>query len=131
MSERKNDEPGAAPAETVDDDGIARRLKDAWMKTVGAYATEERGAQSLFARLVGFGTMSAEEAKKVVAEARQKIEQNRRELDARVDESIKRTVGRFVDPTAAELGTLRARLEEMESRVRKLEDEEARGPSAA
>jgi polyhydroxyalkanoate synthesis regulator phasin len=135
MVEKNQDEPEQADAPAADEgqERVARRLKEAWMKTVGAYATDERGAQSLFARLVGFGTLSAEEAKKVVAEARHRIEQNRRDLDARVDESIKRTVGRLVDPNSAELMKLRARLEEMEGRVKQLEQEDApgAGPSAA
>ncbi len=124
---------GAAPTaaapvedagEDAGEDGIARRLKDAWMKTLGAYATDEKGAASLFHRLVGFGALSAEEAKKVVAETRAKIEQNKKDLDAQIDQSIQSTVGRFVDPAATELRRLADRLAQMESRVKKLEDDE-------
>jgi len=68
---------------------LSRRLRDAWMKTVGAYATDEKGTQGLLQRLVEFGALSAEEAKKVLGEARGKIDHNKTELDLRVDESIK------------------------------------------
>ena len=72
--------------------GFVKRLREAWLKTVGNYATDEGETHSLLQRLVGFGTLSAEEAKKVLADARHKIEENRKELDLRVDESIRRAV---------------------------------------
>lgn len=105
----------------MDEQTLANRLKDAWMKTVGAYATDEKGAASLFSRLVGFGTLSAEEAKKVVAEAKTKIEENKKQLDAQIDLSLQKTLGRFVDPTAAELRKLADRLEQLEARANKLD----------
>lgn len=108
---------------TEETETLAHRLKDAWMKTVGAYATDEKGPASLFSRLVGFGALSAEEAKKVVAETKAKIEQNKKELDAQIDASVQKTVGRFVDPAAAELRKLADRLEQLEARAKKLDDD--------
>jgi polyhydroxyalkanoate synthesis regulator phasin len=72
------------------DGSLPKRLREAWMKTVGAFATDDNGTQSLLQRLVDFGQLSAEEAKRALADARQKIDANKAELDRRVDDSIKR-----------------------------------------
>jgi polyhydroxyalkanoate synthesis regulator phasin len=98
---------------------LPKRLRDAWHRTVGAYATDERGTASLLQRLVDFGALSAEEAKKVLAEARAKIEENKHELDRRVDESIRRTVDRFTE--RSEVKKLEERVAELEGRLKALE----------
>lgn len=98
---------------------LSRRLRDAWMKTVGAYATEEKGTQSLLQRLVEFGALSAEEAKKVLTDARGKIDHNKVELDRRVDESIKGALERFGE--LREARKLEERIAELEARLQDLE----------
>jgi polyhydroxyalkanoate synthesis regulator phasin len=98
---------------------LSRRLREAWMKTVGNYATDEKGTQGLLQRLVEFGALSAEEAKKVLTDARHKIDHNRSELDARVDESIKRALERFGEFREAK--RLEERIAELEARLRELE----------
>src|SRR6187549_3962590 len=87
-------EPAAAGA---GNDSLPKRLRDAWHKTVGNFATDEKGTASLLQRLVEFGALSAEEAKKVLHEARGKIDENKSELDRRVDESIKKAVEKFTE----------------------------------
>ena len=99
----------------MSDESLPKRLREAWHKTVGAYATDEKGTQSLLQRLVDFGQLSAEEAKKVLAEARQKIDENKGELDRRVDE----TVRRFTEPK--EVRKLEDRVAELETRLKDLE----------
>mgnify|MGYP001594032709 CR=1 FL=1 len=99
---------------------LSRRLREAWMKTVGAYATDEKGTQGLLQRLVEFGALSAEEAKKVLTDARGKIDHNRAELDLRVDESIKKAVERFGEFREAK--RLEDRIAELETRLRELEN---------
>lgn len=100
---------------------LSRRLREAWMKTVGAYATDEKGTQTLLHRLVEFGALSAEEAKKVLADARGKIDTNRTELDERVDESIKRAFERFSEFREAK--RLEERIAELEARLKELESQ--------
>ncbi len=102
---------------------LSRRLRDAWMKTVGAYATDEKGTQGLLQRLVEFGALSAEEAKKVLGEARGKIDRNKTELDARVDESIKGALERFGE--LREARRLEERITELEARLKELESQTA------
>jgi polyhydroxyalkanoate synthesis regulator phasin len=101
--------------ETTVDASLPKRLREAWMKTVGTFATDDNGTQSLLQRLVDFGHLSAEEAKKVLADARQKIEANKAELDRRVDDSIKRfTEGK-------EARRLEERIAELEQKLTELE----------
>jgi len=122
MSEQN--QPPTDPAQqqiNEDNAGFVKRLREAWMKTVGNFATDEGETQTLLQRLVGFGTLSAEEAKKVLADARHKIEENRKELDTRVDESIRRAVSRVVDPSAKDLRKLEDRVNGLEAKLRELE----------
>lgn len=108
-----------APQASVDrsegDQSLPKRMREAWMKTVGTFATDDNGTQSLLQRLVDFGQLSAEEAKKVLAEARTKIDANKAELDRRVDESIKR----FTD--GKEARKLEERIAELEQKLTELE----------
>ncbi len=98
---------------------LPKRLREAWHNTVGNFATDDKGTASLLQRLVDFGQLSAEEAKKVLAEARQKIDANKGELDRRVDESIKRTVDRFTE--SKEVKRLEERVDELEQKLTALE----------
>lgn len=107
---------GAAPA----DAGIPARLREAWHKTVGTFATDDKGTQGLLDRLVSFKQLSAEEARRVMQEARARIEQNRKELDRRVDDSVKKVTDRFADP---EVKVLEERIAFLEGRIKELEAE--------
>jgi polyhydroxyalkanoate synthesis regulator phasin len=123
MSEQNNQNADAPNADVQADEaaGFVKRLREAWLKTVGNYATDEGETQSLLHRLVGFGSLSAEEAKKVLADARHKIEENRKELDTRVDESLRKAVSRVVDPSAKELRRLEDRVSGLEQKLKELE----------
>ena len=103
----------------MSDESLPKRLREAWHKTVGNYATDEKGTASLLQRLVDFGHLSAEEAKKVLAEARQKIDDNKLELDRRVDESIKKAVGAFTE--GKDVKKLEERIHELEKKLVELE----------
>jgi polyhydroxyalkanoate synthesis regulator phasin len=110
-----SDKPESPPPDT----SLPKRLRDAWHKTVGTFATDEKGTASLLQRLVDFGALSAEEAKKVLNEARGKIEDNKSELDKRVDESIKKAVERVTE--RSEVKKLEERIAELEGRLKALE----------
>jgi polyhydroxyalkanoate synthesis regulator phasin len=103
----------------MENESLAKRFQNVWHKTVGNYATDEKGTQSLLQRLVDFGQLSAEEAKKVLAEAQKKIEDNKSELDRRVDESIKKAVERFTE--GKEVKKLEDRIGELEKKLAELE----------
>lgn len=122
MSDKNETQSATSPSSppvTVAEGGLPKRLREAWMKTVGHYATDEKGTASLLQRLVDFGQLSADEARKVLADARTKIEENRGELDKRVDESLKKAVDRFSE--AKELKKLEERVQELEARLQELE----------
>jgi polyhydroxyalkanoate synthesis regulator phasin len=106
------------PTDDVDThtDTLGRRLADAWHKTVGAWATDDRGTASLVSRLVEFQTLSAEEAKRVLADAKKRAEENRAELDRRVDESWHRAAA-FFSSEQKELKRLEERLAQLERRT--------------
>jgi len=116
MSEKPLERPLEKPSD------LPSRLKEMWGRTVGNYATDERGTQSLLDRLVEFGHLTADEAKKVLGDARARIEENKGELDKRVDASIKATFERFTDgKEGRELKKLEERLNELEAKVKELD----------
>ena len=103
----------------TDNESLAKRFQNVWHKTVGNFATDEKGTQSLLQRLVDFGQLSAEEAKRALTEAQKKIEDNKAELDRRVDESMKRAIERFTEGKEAK--KLEERIVELEARLKSLE----------
>ena len=116
------------------DAGLPSRLREAWHKTVGTYATDDKGTASLLERLVSFRQLSADEAKRVLQEARTRIEQNKKELDARVDESMKKLTDKLpfgdhdAKGEAREVKQLEERIAFLEARISELESE---APSAS
>lgn len=109
--------------ELDDEETFASRVQRAWRASVGTYATDEGETRNLLQRLVEFGSLSQKEAKEALADMRSRIEENRKELDKRVDESLKRATARLTVPSPAEIEQLRARVDELEERVK---DAEAR-----
>lgn len=105
---------------TADDkhrETLGRRLIEAWHKTVGAWATDDKTTASLVSRLVEFRALSSEEAKKVLTDAKKRVEENRVELDRRVDESWHRAAG-FFTSEQKELKKLEERLAQLEGRFK-------------
>lgn len=97
------------------------RVQGAWRQTVGAYATDEGETRNLFGRLVDFGNITGDEAKKLLAQTQDRIEQNRKELEDRVDASLKRAVPRLSVPSADEISDLNKKVDEIERRIAALE----------
>jgi polyhydroxyalkanoate synthesis regulator phasin len=106
-------------ADPKDKDTLGRRLSEAWHKTVGTWATDDKTTASLVSRLVEFRTLSTEEAKKVLSDAKKRVEENRAELDRRVDESWHRAAG-FFTTEQKELKKLEERLGQLETRFKAL-----------
>lgn len=134
MGEVKQDavqqDPERTPTEEGGEDraGFVARIQRAWRETVGTYATEEGATRNLVARLVDFGALSRDESANVLVEFKKRIEQNRKELDRRVDESIKRATERLTIPTPAEIEKLRERVNALEARVKSVESAERQRP---
>lgn len=124
----EHEETGGTEAhedEASSPEGFAHRIQHAWQQTVGNYATDVGVTKNLFARLADFGALSRDEAVNLLDEVKARIEENRRELDHRVEESIKRATSRMTIPSPADIKALQARVEELEQRVREVEGGEA------
>lgn len=121
--------PAEAEASTVEGDpeeggegrGLVGRIQRAWRDTMGAYATDEGETKNLLRRLVDFGALSKDEAGRALFDMRERIDDNRRELDRRVEESIRHTVARWTIPSPAEIKRLKDRVAELEERIRRVE----------
>jgi polyhydroxyalkanoate synthesis regulator phasin len=109
------------PAGTNEDSGWSNRFTKAWRDTVGAYATDEGETRNLLGRLVDFGALSKDEAGRAFLQMRERIDENRRVLDRRVDETLEQTISKLPFPTPGELQKLRDRVKELESRLDQLE----------
>lgn len=113
--------PDDAAAVGEDRSGFLGRVQSAWHQTVGEYATEEAHARNLFQRLVEFGNITGEEAKKLLADTNGRIEENRNELENRVEESFKRATARWTVPSPDEVEDLEKKIESLEQRIQSLE----------
>ncbi len=109
-----------APAAPATDEHLGRRLREAWHKTVGTWATDDKGTAGLVQRLVAFGTLSSEEARRVLADAKKRADDNKAELDRRVDDSLQRAAS-FFTREQKEMKKLEDRLASLEERLKALD----------
>jgi polyhydroxyalkanoate synthesis regulator phasin len=115
--------PSAAPASPnapPHNEQRGRRLREAWHRTVGAWATDDKGTAGLVQRLVAFGTLSSEEARRVLTEAKKRADDNRVELDRRVDESLGRA-STFFAREQRKMKDLEDRVVSLEERLKALD----------
>lgn len=103
------------------------RLQEAWQATLGHFATADEGSKNLIQRLVGWGKLTGEEGKTLLVEWREAIENNRRQLEQRVEETVQRQIARFTLPTKEDIKRLKVQLAELEKRVRNLGVEAQQG----
>ena len=103
------------------------RLQEAWQSTLGRFATAEDGSRNLIQRLVEWGKLTGDEGKTLLADWRKAIENNRRQLERRVDEAVHQSLIRFKLPSRAELDALATQLDRLEQRVRALRQRSAGG----
>jgi len=120
MSEQTTPATTPSAVGTPPDDNLGRRLREAWHKTVGTWATDEKGTASLVSRLVGFGTLSSDEAKRVLADAKKRVEENKAELDRRVDESLAKAAAVF-GSGSDDVKKLEERIASLEARLKALQ----------
>lgn len=114
-----DDELSEAKAE--DRSSFLGRLQSAWRDTVGNYATDEGATRNLFHRLADFGNITGEEARRLITDTQGRIEQNKKELEQRVEESLKRATSHLTPPSADEIDELERKVAEIESRIAALE----------
>jgi poly(hydroxyalkanoate) granule-associated protein len=119
--ETTDSEQGEEASSEEREGGLVGRVQRAWKASVGTYATDEGETRNLLQRLVEFGHLSQKEAKDALGEMRDRIEENRRELDRRVDESLKTATARLTIPSHAEIERLQAKVDELESKLSEME----------
>jgi polyhydroxyalkanoate synthesis regulator phasin len=118
-----NDNPPSSPHPSADadvDENLGRRLREAWHKTVGTWATDDKSTAGLVQRLVAFRTLSTDEARRVLTDAKKRADDNKAELDRRVDESLQRAAS-FLLREQRELKKLDERVMQLEARLRRLD----------
>ena len=106
----------------MEDDGFMSRMREAWRETVGAYATDDGETRNLLSRLAEFGHLSKEEAGNFLGDVRQRIEDNKRELDRTVEESLRLATMRPRGPSDEEIASLQRTLDRLEARLMVLEE---------
>ena len=99
------------------------RLQEAWQQTLGHFATREEGSRNLIQRLVDWGKLTGEEGKTLLAEWREAIDNNRQQLEQRVEETVQRQLARVTLPSKEDIVKLKDQLSELEARVRNLGSE--------
>jgi len=102
---------------TKDRKSFLARVQQGLQKTVAHYATDDGETKTLLARLVDFGHLSREEAAKMLADIKVKLDENRQELDRRVDESVKIATAKLRVSSRGELEELATRLSQLEARA--------------
>jgi polyhydroxyalkanoate synthesis regulator phasin len=102
------------------------RRRSTWKDTIGILATDEGGTRALAARLVDLGALSQSEARRFLVETKELIEQNRRDLDARIEDSLRRVAERLRVPSPAEVLALAARVKALEDRLELLKHQGTR-----
>ncbi|MBN2362341.1 MAG: hypothetical protein JXR83_23005 [Deltaproteobacteria bacterium] len=100
--------------------GTKARLQEAWQSTLGRFAIAEDGSRNLVQRLVEWGKLTSDEGKALLLDWRQAIENNRRSLERRVDETVHSSLARFKLPSRVELDAMAAQVSRIERRVRAL-----------
>ncbi len=108
------------PASPAPNEQFGRRLREAWHKTVGAWVTDDKGTAGLVQRLSAFGALSSDEARRVIAEAKKRADDNKAELDRRVDESLQRA-STFFTREQKKMKELDDRLSSLEERLKSLD----------
>lgn len=107
----KTEEPGK---------GTKARFQEAWQSTLGRFATAEEGSRNLVHRLVDWGKLTHDEGRSLLSDWRESIEENRRDLEKRVEMAVQRSMARFTLPSQRDVDDLAAQIDGLEKRVREL-----------
>lgn len=100
--------------------GTRARLHEAWESTLGRFATAEDGSRTLVDRLVGWGKLTADDGRALLQDWRSAIEDNRRQLEQRVDAAVHSSLARFRLPSKRQLQALDNKVADLEERLRQL-----------
>ena len=96
------------------------RLQEAWQSTMGHFATAEDGSRNLVQRLVSWGKLTGDEGKTMMNDWRRSIEENRRQLEMQVEETVHRSLSLFTIPSAGDLESMTDQVTRLEKRLASL-----------
>ncbi len=96
-------------------------LKRTLLAGIGAAALTKEKIEGLVDELVKKGEIASKEGPKLVKELLEKSQEAKRELEEKVDEATQKALQKMKIATKADIDELKAKLEELEGRVRKIE----------
>ena len=100
---------------------IQGRLKDAWSAARAGANAAEQEAGKVISRVASAAGLSPEDVRRQARELGERLTRQRRELEASIDEAVRKTAGRFGFPSRNEVTALSKRLDVMSDRVAELE----------
>ena len=109
-------------------DDLRTVLQHSWSKALLAASSVEEQAQALVGQLAA--APGADEAQKLLAEVKGKLEAHRRDLQSHVQHAVKSALDRIRLPSRAEVEALQARLAQLEARLASLKAGPGGRPSA-
>jgi len=94
-------------------------IKKALLAGAGIAAYGEEKARALIEDLVKKGELSSQEGAKLVKSVAEKIEENRKEIDLKIETTVKKVMGALNLAKKDELEALKKKVEDLESRLNK------------
>lgn len=101
--------------------GVAEIVQQWWDQAAGAVSNAEEEVARLFARLPGMAALQPDEARRHVRELAERLMQQRKDSERRLEEAVRVAVGRLKVPTRDDVQLLSARLESLSKRIEELD----------
>jgi polyhydroxyalkanoate synthesis regulator phasin len=99
--------------------GVLESAKKIMLAGIGALALTEEKLESVLQELIKKGELTEEEGKKTLAELREKISQNKRELQEQIQRGAESAVKKMGLATRADLERLEQRMDKIQGRPEK------------
>lgn len=100
--------------------GLVEFVRDAWSHALVAVSTADEEVQRLMGRIGEFVEVGPEEARRLATELTERLLAERDELEQRVEESVRRTLGAIRLPSLEDVSQIDARLDRIEERLERL-----------
>lgn len=106
--------------ETESSRRLADYVRDAWSQAIVAVNTAEEEVQRFLGRISDFVEVGPEEAKRLAVELTVRLNNERSELEERLEHNVRRTLQSFRLPSPADVAALDARVNRIEARLERL-----------
>jgi polyhydroxyalkanoate synthesis regulator phasin len=98
--------------------GVFETARKIMLAGVGALALTEEKVESVIQELIKKGELTEEEGKKTLAELREKISQNKRELQEQIRRGVENALKKMGYASREEMKGLEQRIEELEAQLK-------------